>query len=232
MTALMIPRCAIMDSFHFNSNYHHHCFSFIKEFLAEFDAFCDESSNISRFDHIYEATKRRYYEVWNDPDKLQWIASAFVARGTDTILKGNYYDANPDAMFVSFFEQWAKKIVLYENETEASTFFTHSDCLKMCELLTTDKRTIVSYFRKRIPCNCLDDKYEEVKSITNIGICHNDNCSLPDRQAVRSTMLSCTQCRKTNYCFRECQAVDWPFHKEYCVAAANMRAAQKLRQKK
>ena len=74
------------------------------------------------------------------------------------------------------------------------------DCQKMLELFDGDEHTLFQFFRKRIPCSCLDEKYKQVKSIPKMGICYNDNCPLPDHMAIRSKMLRCTQCSNINYC--------------------------------
>ena len=93
------------------------------------------------------------------------------------------------------------------------------DGQKMLELIDADEHTLVQYFRKQIPCSCLDEKYKQVKSIPKMGVCYNPECPLPDRRAVRSKMLRCTRCqtsRNVNYCSRECQEANWPAHKNYC----------------
>ena len=102
---------------------------------------------------------------------------------------------------------------------------------KMNELYDADEHTLVIFFRKRIPCKCLDEKYEVVKSIAKVGLCANPKCSLPDRKAARNKMY-CTQCRLENYCSRECQVADWKIHKEYCQVAASALAEVKMRHKK
>ena len=219
----------------------HVCQAFIQSFGDVYEACCEES--ISRcksnpkiyelFDYIYEATKTIHADVWIDPDMMQRVASHFIIHGTDMILEGNYRHAGIRAMCSSFFEQWAAD--MRENESQDSCewdiFQTLCDWTKMSELCVGDEHTIVSFFRKRIPCKCLDSKHEEVKSIKKIGICHNSNCSLPDNFALRSKMLCCTQCRNANYCSRECQVAHWPVHKEFCIIDANRLAARKSRQK-
>ncbi len=91
---------------------------------------------------------------------------------------------------------------------------------KELELIVGDEHTLVQFFRKQIPCSCLDEKYKEVKSITKMGVCYNENsCPLPDRMAVRSKMLKCTGClneQYVSYCSRECQEAHWPEHKVHC----------------
>jgi hypothetical protein len=91
---------------------------------------------------------------------------------------------------------------------------------KQLELIDGDEHTLVQFFRKQIPCSCLDEKYNEVKSITKMGVCYNEkSCPLPDRKTVRSKMLKCTGCtngRNVSYCSRKCQEAHWPQHKYVC----------------
>ena len=186
------------------------------------------------FAQVYEATKTTYAEVWNDLDKVQWIASHFIHLATNEILEENYRDARIDAMSSFFFEQWAT-LMVHENGTQTcnwGSFVTLCDWTKMSELYDGDEHTLVSFCRKRIPCKCLDKKYKEVKWITKIGFCCYEDCTLPGNKTVRSKMLYCSQCRNANYCSRECQVAHWPSHKEICAVAANMLTARKSRQKK
>ena len=214
----------------------HVCVAFIRAYINEYNAYYDNNQNVySSIRHVYEATKAAYAEVWSDSDNLKRVASHFILYGTDTILDGNYYAATSISMFSCYFEQWAATVA-YQNETQASCDWNKLSALchwgKIIELIKGDEHTLVSFFRKRITCKCLDKKYEEVKSIKKIGICHNEDCSLPGNKTERSKMLYCTQCRKTNYCSKECQVAHWPSHKGSCVMYANMRTEQKSRKKK
>jgi hypothetical protein len=82
---------------------------------------------------------------------------------------------------------------------------------------------LVSYIRNHIPCSCLDGKYKQVKSITKIGHCANEDCSHPGRMVERNAMKHCTRCRREYYCSRKCQVADWHYHKQYCDAFAQLR---------
>ena len=215
------------------------CLVFLKSFFDEYYACCRSNLDFYYlFEHIYEATKTTYAEVWNDPDKLNWIASRFTKQGTNEILDGYYHTAARSAVFSSFFEQCAVIKEYTKDQTHSSECLNWADFDRLCnwnkifELYLGDDHTLMSFLRKRIPCKCLDKKYKEVKWITKIGLCCNEDCSLPGNKTARGEMLSCTQCRRASYCSRECQVAHWPSHKEFCVAAANMRAAQKSRQKK
>ena len=209
---------------------------FLELFVDEYNA-C-YASNI-RIDHIfrraYEATKPKFAEVWNDPDKIQYLVSCYLNLAVDKILVGDYPSSGGgSAMLASFFEQWAA-VVVDAKEAQASCdwniFEAMCDWSKIVELFNCDEHTLVSFCRKRIPCKCLDSKYKEVKSITKMGICHNGSCSLPGHNAPRSEMLCCTQCRKANYCSRECQVAHWPLHRPDCECNTRKVAALKSFQK-
>mmetsp|Transcript_1875 Transcript_1875/g.2958 ORF Transcript_1875/g.2958 Transcript_1875/m.2958 type:complete len:148 (+) Transcript_1875:330-773(+) len=103
---------------------------------------------------------------------------------------------------------------------------------KTTELFLSDEHTLVRYLQKHIFCSCLDDKYVEVKGVKKMGFCNNPYCTIPDRRAVRSSMLYCTRCRQLNYCSRECQEGHWRAgHKEECEIQRMERKAYKSRKK-
>ena len=94
---------------------------------------------------------------------------------------------------------------------------------KIIELDEADDHTLIKYYRKRIPCSCLDEKYKEVKSVKKMGWCCNPNCSV--RKIERRKMFCCTQCGEVNYCSIECQKEDWKDHRGWCVEFAEVKAA-------
>jgi len=69
--------------------------------------------------------------------------------------------------------------------------------------------------------------YEEVKHVRKMGLCMNQDCSLPDRKAERSKMFCCTNCRTYNYCSRKCQEAAWKSHKTTCQLLAMKNADEK-----
>ena len=153
--------------------------------------------------------------VVTDASTMQWVIDYFVALGTDFILEGKDDHARYYAMFANHFEQTIA--VIRKDRAEITTS-------KLAELLNGDMNTVVKYFRQRISCNCLDKKYQEVKSITKQGFCCNPGCSLPSRMVERKKMLRCTQCGESNYCSRECQVAHWSYHKEGCRKYAENKA--------
>ena len=143
--------------------------------------------------------------------------SYFLTNGTKLIIDGETQQARHNATTAIFFEQM--RAIRFQ-KTQASA--NHS---KLEEIFHCDEHTLVKYLRKRIPCKCLDEKYKEVKSITKMGFCCNQRCSLPDRKVERKGMLHCIRCRQVYYCSRECQKTDWPIHKKWCGEFVERQAA-------
>eukprot|EP00986_Skeletonema_menzelii_P006592 scaffold2515_cov142-Skeletonema_menzelii.AAC.2 len=149
----------------------------------------------------------KYPSVWYDPSKLKLVVSLLLSVATQLVLEGDFDKARRFAALAPYFEFLAVKIgeKVKLNKTAVLELSNRDD-----------KHTLVKYLRKRIPCCCLDEKYDEVKSITRTGLCFNLECSLPNRMAERSAMLTCARCGDANYCSRKCQKADWPDHKEHC----------------
>jgi hypothetical protein len=188
-------------------------------FAATFVEVCFRESDrdiATMYNEVMAATEKHFPGVWKNDKKLELIKSFCLSRGADYILKGAIDMAQYDAFTSNLLEQ----LIDVSLRRTKAVF----DPVKLVELLRADEHTLVSYFRKRIPCSCLDQKYKEVKSIKKMGRCTNSTCSHPYRMVERSTMLSCTRCRRANYCSPECQAQDWTRHKKCCDDVVAMRA--------
>ena len=157
-------------------------------------------------------TKEKYPQVWEDRSKLKLVKAVMMSFATQEALDGNTQAARFLACGARYFEEW----IPIAFRTRKRTSFVSFGPEKMSELLLADEHTLVKYLRKNIRCSCLDKLYEEVKSVTKMGCCCNDDCPLPGRLVERKAMMYCTRCRSSNYCSRECQEMDWPRHKIVC----------------
>ena len=209
----------------------HVCIKFIRAFVREFytcffDFVYDVQKTtshlllrglmISLSTAIY-STQDEYSEVWNSGDKMKQVISYFLHNGTMFTLDGEDIFANHSALFARFYEQWLKVEV---NKSQACI-----DWLKVTETYRCiEKHSRVKYFWRRIRCSCLDEAYEEVKSIPKMGVCFNNDCAHRNEEVERSKLRCCSRCRSVNYCSRECQAAHWLVHKEFCEEVVATKA--------
>ena len=184
------------------------------EFIETFiDAFASNG-----FDGMLEAqvaTKEKYLSMYYS-SKLNAVISILLSRGTQMVLEGENKTAQVYAMLAFYFEDY----IAVCTRNRATMNMT-----KLVELERADDHTLVSYYRKRISCSCLDKKYKEVKSVKKVGWCCNPNCSQPERKVERSKMLCCTRCGMVHYCSVECQRASWKEHKMICNVIAERRTA-------
>ncbi len=205
-----------------------HCRDFMEAFRRGYNEKFDSGDNgiVSCFDAGLEATEAVKFTdirmdklvsltMWNDAAGMKKLVSFCVCEGTHYILTGHDEEAHVKASFVYYFEEY---IATHVEKTQPFINW-HG----VAELQHSDLHTLVKFLRKRIPCKCLDKKYNEVKSITKIGICSNQDCSLPERKVERKKILYCARCN-VGYCSPECQRKHWPRHKKACKRVASERA--------
>lgn len=180
---------------------------FMNAFIA---AFCSQQTVGPAFFTAYHATKEKYADVY--ASKLDTAISILLCNGTQCILDGNNRQAQLYACIASFCE-------------DVTSDKQSIPCCATVELESADDHTLVSYYRKRTPCACLDEKYKKVKSLKKMGLCCNPSCSHPKGKVERSKMFSCTRCGEVNYCSSECQRAEWKKHKQICGNVAEAKAA-------
>ena len=166
--------------------------------------------------HAKNATMIQFADFWSDSTKMEIAILILLYTGTAALIEGEYNVARQAATFARFFEQY---IAVELKQSQAII-----DWPKICDIYQADLHTLVSYFRHRIPCSCLDEKYQEVKSITKMGHCLNPQCSIPDKRVERRKTKYCSRCRSATYCSRECQVAAWSRHRPDCDKFAQIIA--------
>ena len=196
-------------------------FLFLHAFRGEFDEATKRTKSIEKclivmncLWEAHSATKDIYAEVWQNSVEMILAKSFLLRMGAEAILVGKYDEARDHAAVARFFEQY---IAVMLKQAEAVFNWT-----KMNETYQADLHTLVKFFRHRIPCSCLDEKYEEVKHITKVGFCYNPKCKFDCTGGgmERSITKYCSRCRWLTYCSRECQVADWKRHKPDCDKCA------------
>ncbi len=151
---------------------------------------------------------RNFAEFLDDVARFRQLVSYIVAEAVRLILDGNDRDAGIIASFTCFFEQ---RIAVNVEKTQPQIKW-----LQIVELQHSDLHTLVKFLRKRIPCKCLDNKYKEVKSVTKMGVCCNNECFLSGKKVAQSELFYCDSCRAVCYCSADCQKAHWSRHKSLC----------------
>ena len=155
-----------------------------------------------------KATLNEFADKWKDAAEVEKAMSFFWFAGTQLCIKGDYDDSRDYATIARFFEQ---HIAVELKQTQALYNWPKID-----DTYHADLHTMVKFFRHRIPCSCLDEKYDEVKSIAKMGYCYNPKCNNLGWKVERSKAKYCSRCRCATYCSRECQVAGWTEHKPDC----------------
>lgn len=157
--------------------------------------------------------EEKYPEVFDSISKLKWAISFYHSRGTQDVINGNMKRAHHAAICATLINVYLS----IDDLTDLST-------MKLYDIVQANDKMILTYFRKRTSCSCLDEKRKEYKGVKKTGKCCNDQCPLPGRVAERSSLLYCTACKLVQYCSAECQKVNWKYHKHQCASIAKLNS--------
>ena len=173
-----------------------------------------------------KATMDEFADVWHDATKTEMAMSYFLSKGTNTILENDYLIDPASSVLARYLEQ---HIAVELKQTQA--LINWPKIVETSYEAEMDMHTLIKFFRRRIPCSCLDGEYQRWKHVTKMGFCFNPLCIPPeDVELERSKTKYCSRCRCVAYCCRECQEAHWTEHKTDCDVFAATKAEFEAKQ--
>jgi len=156
-----------------------------------------------------EMTFEKHQEVWKNDAMKKMVIGRIVNMGTDLILDESIEGA----------KKISQAIVLLEHYDGEGIFplFMSKGSEEITKILYSRDRDVVHFYKKRIPCSCLDEIYSELKKCQVRG----STCSYCKQTVKRKDLKTCSRCKFAQYCSKECQKLDWPSHKEHCMEFAD-----------
>ena len=152
--------------------------------------------------------------------------SYFLSEGTKSILENDYLMNVPaNSVLARYLEQYN---AVHLKQTQA--LINWPKIVELSDEIDTDMHTLIKFFRRRIPCSCLDEEYQRWKHVTKVGSCFNPLCCIPSECVERSKTKYCSRCRCATYCSRDCQEAHWINHRGNCDRAVAIKAEFEAKQ--
>jgi len=154
----------------------------------------------------------QFSAIWGeDEDSLRnRLVPLFVSLGTNIQLKNlnNLYRCKTQHIA----HVVAIAILLCQHRLSLdSVLISSKDRSLLRDIEDGETYDVVKFFRKRSSCQCLDRLYYRMRAYPRMAKCVH--CDDIDN---RNHMYLCGRCKYVTYCCGECQAAEWPDHKEWC----------------
>ena len=184
------------------------CHRFINTFYQEWSKSPAKDDDTPPLMRAVATTLMEFQEVWRNKIYLEAVKAHLVSHGTEMILQSEFNDAALEL---------ACAIITMDNYDPDSFSRTlrqplpDKEYMKNRDLSQGCGRSLVQFYSKRIPCSCLDKKYAALKAQRKTGV-----CTYCEQRKEHSRLMMCSQCRRQQYCSKECQVAHWTSHKEEC----------------
>mmetsp|Transcript_31059 Transcript_31059/g.34789 ORF Transcript_31059/g.34789 Transcript_31059/m.34789 type:complete len:230 (-) Transcript_31059:235-924(-) len=81
------------------------------------------------------------------------------------------------------------------------------------------ERGRINCMAREIPCDCMEEKRIEAKSMERVA-----KCWCCQKEYPKEKMLRCKGCNHAQYCSKECSITHWPEHREWCHSVSSASA--------
>lgn len=192
------------------------CYKFVQKFEAELKIAYDLLNDNQKggvFTIFQEAIARlskcnEYNEIWRSQTKQESIQPILLSMGCNILLKNKPRDSTNLAAAVATAVLYAKnefderKACAHGTKTFALLRDLNHGCLP---------GDTIRFFKKRIPCQCLNKLYSSVKDKPKMGVCQY--CKVMKE---RKLLFLCGKCCWVHYCGKACQRMDYQDHLTMC----------------
>ena len=161
-----------------------------------------------------ETAYNKFPEAVNNESNREIIKNDFISTGASYLLGRSGPDTSAimsrscatALMFIDSYDPSFPVPAGHLDDRDAKVWLRNLDIMNGCY------RSLVKYFAKQTPCNCLDELYAQVRSTTpKMGHCFG--CR---QTKERTTLFICTGCERSTYCSKACQIAHVPKHKDDC----------------
>ncbi|KAG7351362.1 MYND finger domain containing protein [Nitzschia inconspicua] len=167
-------------------------------------AFKEYSMICGAGDLVVRSVQGEFPALVHDDELATWFKSLIVSLGTLELLSP---DANDESRHRrSFF--FAQAYIRLTND--GAKFKRKFEKLNR-DASNDIKRTVVTFFGRRVPCGCLQAMLELEKQQPKQEKCSKCGIQFPSR-----SLMKCDRCEVALYCSKECQRDEWKRHRPLC----------------
>ncbi len=150
---------------------------------------------------VRQDDRSKYESAWRETANLNRTRGNLLAWGTDLILKGKRRE-----------EVMSTSVAITILWLECGVDINEMPMLLIDDLTDDLVRETTKFYYKRLKdCDCLKEKWRQLRKQTKISRCDQCCKDIPRRET-----LICSRCWTAQFCSKACQVKHWPKHKSFC----------------
>ena len=175
----------------------------VSSYLDEYEDHPGHPSGMNML-HFLQETHKQHKQLLDNECHRKMIISILLSMGTNSILRGDNVD------YAKSLAQGAILLEHYQDDFGLACLDVGA-IRAIRDVSGCGERDVVRFYKKRLGCSCLKDKYAQSKSQPKHGKC--GHCK---KTFERASLMVCDRCKTAQYCSVKCQRADWKEHKGMC----------------